>query len=94
VVTAYANPRGPGHGITLGTVNVPIGGPPFTEDVTYAARIRVPANTLREEDPGDPRHSGVYQITVTAFLDSNIGDVGYDMMGVADGPLVKVENPR
>jgi hypothetical protein len=92
VVTAYANPRGPGDGVTLGSVNVPVGGP-FTDDVAYQATITVPANTLPEEDPGDPKHSGVYQLTVTAFLDSDLGAIGYDMMGVADFPLVKVENP-
>ena len=76
VVTAYATPRGPGDGVTLGEVKVP-----------------VKANTLPEENPGDPNHSGVYQITVTAFLDSDLGPVGYDMMGYADGPVIKVESP-
>jgi hypothetical protein len=94
VVTAYANPRGPGDGLTLGTVNVPVGGPPFSDNVSYASTITVPANTLPEENPGDPSHSGVYQLTVTVFLDSDLGPVGYDMMGVADFPLVKVENPE
>jgi hypothetical protein len=92
VVTAYANPRGPGNGVTLGSVNVPVGGP-FTDDVAYSSTITVPANTLAEEDPGNPQNSGVYQLTVTVFLDSDLGPVGYDMMGVADFPLVKVENP-
>jgi hypothetical protein len=93
VVTAYANPRGPGNGLTLGSVDVPIAGPPFTDNVAYNAKITVPANTLPEEDPGNPQNSGVYQLTVTAFLDSDLGAVGFDMMGVADFPLVKVENP-
>jgi hypothetical protein len=92
VVTAYANPRGPGNGVTLGSVNVPVGGP-FTDDVAYSSKITVPANTLAEEDPGNPQNSGVYQLTVTVFLDSDLGPVGFDMMGVADFPLVKVENP-
>jgi hypothetical protein len=30
---------------------------------------------------------------VTTFLDSNLGPVGYDMMGYAEGPIIKVENP-
>jgi hypothetical protein len=93
VVTAYANPRGPGDGLTLGSVNVAIDGPPFADPKEYKAKITVPANTLPEENPGDPTHSGVYQLTVTVFLDSDIGPLGFDMMGVADFPLVKVENP-
>jgi hypothetical protein len=93
VVTAYANPRGPGDGLTLGSVNVPIAGPPFGDPKDYQATITVPANKLPEENPGDPAHSGVYQLTVTVFLDSDLGPVGFDMMGVADFPLVKVENP-
>jgi hypothetical protein len=93
VVSAYANPRGPGDGITLGSVNVPVGSPPFSDQVDYTAKLTVPAGTLPEEDPGNPAHSGVYQITVTTFLDSDLGPVGYDMMGYADGPLVKVEDP-
>jgi hypothetical protein len=93
VVTAYANPRGPGNGLTLGSVTVPIGGPPFNDPEAYTATLTVPANTLPEEDPGNPNNSGVYQLTVTVFLDSNLGPVGFDMMGVADFPLVKVENP-
>lgn len=92
VVTAYANPRGPGSGLVLGTVRIPIGGPPFTDPMLYAATIPVAAGTLPEEDPGGT-NSGVYQFTVTVFLDSNLGPVGYDMMGVADFPIVKVENP-
>jgi hypothetical protein len=91
VVSAYANPRGPGDGINLGTVNVSVGSG-FGLDVPYQATITVPANTLAEEDPGS-KSSGVYQFTVTVFLDSDLGPVGYDMMGVVDFPLVKVENP-
>ena len=63
------------------------------EVVVLADGRAVPANTLPEEDPGNPNTSGVYQLTVTVFLDSNLGPVGFDMMGVADFPLVKVENP-
>jgi len=93
VVTAYATPRGPGDGVTLGEVKVPVGTAPFSTKQSYTAKVPVKANTLPEENPGDPNHSGVYQITVTAFLDSDLGPVGYDMMGYADGPVIKVESP-
>jgi hypothetical protein len=53
----------------------------------------VPAGTLSEEDPGNPNQSGTYKIVVTTFLNSALGQVGYDMMGYAEGPIVKVESP-
>jgi len=94
VVTAYAESQGPGDEVTLGEVRVPVGGPLFSLDEAYTARLTVGANTLSEEDPGDPTQSGTYKIVVTAFLDSALGSVGYDMMGYAEGPTIKVENPE
>jgi hypothetical protein len=93
VVTAYAESQGPGDEVTLGSVNVPVGGPLFGQDEAYTARLTVPANKLPEENPGDPSQSGTYKIVVTTFLDSDLGPVGYDMMGYAEGPIIKVENP-
>lgn len=93
VVTAYAESQGPGDEVTLGSVDVPIGGPPFSLDEAYSARLTVPPGTLNEENPGDPTQSGTYKIVVTAFLNSALGPVGYDMMGYAEGPIVKVESP-
>jgi hypothetical protein len=79
---------------TLGEVRVPIGGSLFSLDEAYTAKLTVPAGTLSEENPGDPAQSGTYKIVVTAFLDSAIGGVGYDMMGYAEGPIIKVESPQ
>jgi hypothetical protein len=92
VVTAYAESQGPGPEVSLGSVNVPVGGP-FSQDVSYTARITVPPFTLPEEDPGNPNQSGIYKISVTTFLDSRIGGP-YDMIGFADGPKIKVEDPE
>lgn len=94
VVTAYAESQGPGDEKTLGEVRVPVGGPLFSQDEAYKAKLTVPAGTLSEENPGDPTQSGTYKIVVTTFLDSAIGGVGYDMMGYAEGPIVKVESPQ
>jgi hypothetical protein len=94
VVTAYAESQGPGDEKTLGSVEVPVGGPFFTQDEAYTAKLTVPANTLSEEDPGNPTQSGTYKVIVTAFLDSDLGPVGYDMMGYAEGPIIKVEDPE
>ena len=93
VVTAYAESQGPGDEVTLGSVNVPVGGPLFSLDESYHAKLTVPANTLSEENPGDRSQSGTYKIVVTTFLDSDLGPVGYDMMGYAEGPIIKVESP-
>jgi hypothetical protein len=93
VVTAYAESQGPGDEVTLGSVDVPVGGP-FTLDQAYSAKLTVPAFTLPEEDPGNRSQSGVYKIVVTAFLDSSLGPVGYDMIGYAEGPIIKVEDPE
>jgi hypothetical protein len=92
VVTAYAESQGPGPEVSLGSVNVPVG-TAFSQDMSYTATLTVPANTLPEEDPGNPNESGVYKITVTTFLDSDLGPVGYDMIGYSEGPFIKVENP-
>jgi hypothetical protein len=94
VVTAYAESQGPGDEISLGSVNVPVRGPAFSLDEAYKAKLTVPARTLKEENPGDPTQSGTYKIVVTTFLDSQLGPVGYDMMGYAEGPIIKVEDPE
>ncbi len=93
VVTAYAESEGPGPEKLLGKVTVPVGGPAFQPPLHYSATITVPAHTLPEENPGDPYHSGLYKIIVTVFLNSELGEPGYDMMGYAEGPIIKVENP-
>jgi len=94
VVTAYAESQGPGDEVSLGSVDVPVGGPVFSLDEAYSAKLTVPPFTLPEENPGDPTQSGTYKIVVTAFLDSTLGAVGYDMMGYAEGPIIKVEDPQ
>jgi hypothetical protein len=93
VVTAYAESQGPGDEISLGSVDVPVRGPAFSLDEEYSAKLTVAANTLNEENPGNPNQSGTYKIVVTTFLDSKLGPVGYDMMGYAEGPIIKVESP-
>jgi hypothetical protein len=94
VVTAYAESQGPGDEVSLGSVNVPVGGPFFSQDEAFSAKLTVPPNRLSEENPGDPTQSGTYKIVVTTFLDSDLGPVGYDMMGYAEGPIIKVEDPN
>ena len=94
VVTAYAESVGPGPDLLVATVNVPTASA-VSAGVkrSFTATLTVPAGTLPEENPGDPTRSGVYDIVLTTFLNSNLGTAGYDIMGFADGPRVKVENP-
>jgi hypothetical protein len=94
VVTAYAESIGPGPEQILVAKEVPVlplpsANPPFA----YSTTLTVPANTLPEENPGDPLVSGVYKLVVTVFLDSVFGSPGYDIMGFAEGPVIKMENP-
>jgi hypothetical protein len=94
VVTAYAESVGPGPEKILVAKNVPVlplpsANPPFA----YSTTLTVPPNSLDEENPGNPLVSGVYKLVVTVFLDSVFGQPGYDIMGFAEGPVVKVENP-
>ena len=79
--------------VSLGSVKVPVRGPLFSLDEAYKAKLTVPAFKLPEENPDDDTQSGTYKIVVTTFLDSTLGPVGYDMMGYAEGPIIKVENP-
>jgi hypothetical protein len=94
VVTAYAESVGPGPEKILVAQNVPVlplpsANPPFA----YSTTLTVPPGSLDEENPGDPLVSGVYKLVVTVFLDSIFGAQGYDIMGFAEGPVIKVENP-
>ncbi|MGK5684640.1 hypothetical protein [Actinoplanes sp. URMC 104] len=91
VVTVFAESQGPGDEVILGEVRVPVRGPYFSQDETYSAKLTVPAGTLAPSGHHSPMQSGVYKLIVTTFLDSDLGTVGYDMMGYAEGPIVKVE---
>ncbi len=93
VVTAYAESQGPGPEIKLSTVDVPVSSAPLSLNMNYTATLPVPARTLPEEDPSNPNQSGLYKIVVTVFLNSTLGGSGYDMIGYAEGPIIKVEDP-
>lgn len=93
-VKVFAEPEGPGTGIVIAKGKVPIGTPPYPQDMAYGTTLTVPANTLAEGDPGNDMQTGVYKIIVTVFLNSALGPVGYDMMGYTEGPIIEVENPE
>ncbi|MEO1059949.1 MAG: hypothetical protein AAFZ07_00920 [Actinomycetota bacterium] len=57
----------------------------------FSATLTVPANTL-PEDAGAAR-SGVYKLVTTVFLNSTLGEPGFDVIGFHEGPIIQVENP-
>ncbi|WP_305783154.1 hypothetical protein [Symbioplanes lichenis] len=93
VVTVYAEAQGPGEEVVLGQVGVPLGGPLFSQDEAYRAVLTVPPSALPEEQIADPAHAGVYKIIVITVLSSDLGEIGYDLNGYAEGPVIKVESP-
>ena len=92
-----------GEGETLSEYTVAIGalGRPQDYSALEDGSVRNRIHTLRRrlehyyevENPGDPLVSGVYKLVVTVFLDSVFGSPGYDIMGFAEGPVIKMENP-
>ena len=58
----------------------------------YSVRVTVPPNTLQEGDPGS-NVSGIYKLVAAVFLNSNLGQPGFDMTGFNEGPVIQVENP-
>lgn len=95
VVSAYAESVGPGPEIIIGEGIKDR--TDFTTDAVgarlWTTTLTIPPNTLQEEDPGPGGPSGTYKIEVTVFLNSTLGSPGYDIIGFAEGPVIKVESP-
>ena len=91
VVEAYADCIGPGPEKRIAVLNVPVG--PAVQPKTYSATLTVAANELPEHDPGPAGPSGIYRLTVSAFLNSTLGAPGYDIIGFAEGVTIRAENP-
>ena len=95
MVTAFVESQGPGAEKVLAKTEVPIRGPRFSLDEHYDATITVPAYELHSSHSNSKKESGVYKIVVTVFLDSKFSSmVNYDMLGSAEGPIIKVEEPE
>jgi len=94
-VAAYAESVGPGPELLLkeDAVTVASAFDQLPDAWRWRHTLSVPANLLPEEDPGPGGPSGVYKIVVTAFLNSVLGPVGFDIMGFTEGPVIKVEDP-
>jgi hypothetical protein len=60
--------------------------------LTYSVRLTVPPTSLEEGNPGS-NISGIYKLVVSVFLDSTLGQPGFDMTGFNEGPIIQVENP-
>ena len=90
VVEAYATPMGPGQEKKIAEINIPVG-PPYNQPKTYSATLTVLAGELQEHTPGGP--SGIYKLTISAFLDTPLGLPGYAISGYATGTVIRAENP-
>lgn len=91
VVEAYADCIGPGDEIRISEKLEPIG--IVSDPKQYDVDLVVKKNTLKEHVPGAPGPSGIYRLTVSAFLDSTLGSPGYDIIGFAEGVTIRCENP-
>ncbi|MGD9702606.1 MAG: hypothetical protein AB7Q42_07540 [Acidimicrobiia bacterium] len=94
-IAAYAESVGPGPELLLTeeAVTVASAFDQLPDAWRWKHQLTVPANLLVEENPGPGGPSGVYKIVVTAFLNSVLGLAGFDIMGYAEGPVIKVEDP-
>ena len=96
-VAVYAESMGPGpeRRIAIDTVPVAAGtnsvGGAGQPRVSWEADLDVPANSL-PEDTGN--NSGVYKLVATVFLNSTLGSPGFDIAGFAEGPIIRIEDPR
>lgn len=96
-VAVFAESIGPGDEKQLGTATVPkTTTVPCTVNeaqqncTKYQATVNVLAGTLTEDVGGA---SGTYKIVATVFLNSSLGQPGFDLTGFREGPIIRVENP-
>lgn len=96
-VSVFAESIGPGPEIPLGTALVPktavlpcIVNGAQPNCTRYSATVTVPPTTLTEDVGND---SGTYKLVVTVFLNSSLGQPGFDLTGFREGPIIRVENP-
>lgn len=94
-IEAYAESIGPGPEIRIAYKAEPVG-PPVSPK-TYSVKLKydptIPAHKLAEHSPGPGGPSGLYRLTISAFLNSTLGPPGYDIAGFAEGPVIKAEVP-
>lgn len=88
-VSVYAESMGGGNEIRLGTETVTV----VPSQRTYTATVTVPGNVLDEHQP-NTNQSGVYKLVVAIFLNSTLGEPGFDMTGFSEGPFIQVEDPE
>jgi len=88
-VQAFAESIGGGPEILIASDNSVVPDPAVAN---YSVTLTVPPNTLQEGDPGS-NVSGIYKLVVAVFLNSDLGQPGFDMTGFNEGPIIQVENP-
>ena len=89
-VQIFAESIGGGPEILLATDNSVAALPPRQD---YEVKFTIPPKTLAEGDPGS-NVSGIYKLVASVFLNSNLGQPGFDMTGFNEGPIIQVEDPN
>ena len=88
-VQVYAESIGGGPEVLLASDNT-VAADPNRSD--YDVTLEVPANSLPEGNPGS-NISGIYKLVVSVFLNSTLGNPGFDMIGFNEGPIIQIEDP-
>lgn len=87
----YAESLGPGNDITLSATDVEPKGPIGAALMSWSHTVTVPPGTLPEHSPGGS--SGVYNLCVVVFANSNLPGPGNDVIGFGEMPVIMSERP-
>lgn len=92
LIEAYATSKGPGPASKrIAFRNEPVGA--MVQPKVYSVELDVAAGELKEHTPGPAGPSGIYELSISAFLNSTLPFPGYDIAGFTDGPTIKAEIP-
>lgn len=100
-VAAFAESLGAGPELKIGEKTVPKSdGMVCTVDpgephcTKWETEIEVPPDTLEEANPftAADAPSGIYKLAVSVFLDSSLGEPGFDLIGYYEGPVIQAES--
>lgn len=97
-IAAFAESLGEGPELKIGeeTVLMSAGTPCTTGPhcLRWEKVIEVDPNTLKEANPftAPDAPSGIYKLAVSVFLDSSLGEKGFDLVGFYEGPVIQAES--
>ena len=91
VVEAYAETLGPGDELKIAEKTEVVGDVNLNPH-SYTVELEVQPNTLQPYVHGPQGPSGIYRLTVSAVLDSNLSP-NYDIIGFAEGVTIRAAIP-